>query len=521
MSEEGRLCVNYLGTDPSKQVVVVPKSKELDYTHMQDEFKRLQKIIRDHSSLAKIEPDHSVVIRSQVPNILDETIEDDDEDTRNMPAITVRLYISYTGPETIRDVTISISPSEPIMVQQSTVVISSLAGGNHTPIIIPVIFRCKPTVIPNTLRVPVVAMYSSGGISEEMRTVAAEIDLPIILTCRIVPPVKNNNLFKATFDTNRQPVALSALFDDLLAGYQSNTAITTAAYSAMSFQFRNGPEVSILLSKSGGRYRIQASAFEAMWLVASELVQRLLAYFARGPDPEQQTEQPFQISFTEPIPLQDYFTLIDEHFKNRQQISQLNAQLADRAQQFRSIQKRLLVRFKDRNPTPLENLDLLMEATHRQIIDLSTAYEETQGRLQQAAAALSAGTSLILLMMKLQYGLDPDNLGTMIAHLSPVVDDTEEQGWEEVTDVAMTNLLRTTLAKSSKDAAAIAQTLGTPTDTSKLKKHIAIVCDRLTKGLRPYKPPTKKKSDKGESGEKAEGSEAPRERPSSAASSRA
>lgn len=41
--------------------------------------------------------------------------------------------------------------------------------------------------------------------------------------------------------------------------------------------------------------------------------------------------------------------------------------LEQRAQQFRMIQKRLLTKFKDKTPSPLQNLDTLLEGTFRQV----------------------------------------------------------------------------------------------------------------------------------------------------------
>ena len=58
------------------------------------------------------------------------------------------------------------------------------------------------------------------------------------------------------------------------------------------------------------------------------------------------------------------------------------------------------------------------------------------------------------------------------------------QGWQEMTDAAVTHLLRTVLAKSAKDAAVNPSPLTIPTDTGKVKKHIALLCDRLGKGAR-------------------------------------
>lgn len=66
------------------------------------------------------------------------------------------------------------------------------------------------------------------------------------------------------------------------------------------------------------------------------------------------------------------------------------------------------------------------------------------------------------------------------------------QGWEERTDAAMTHLLRTVLARSAREsvAAGPAALMAMPEDTTKLKKHITIVCDRLAKGAKLVLPPS-------------------------------
>lgn len=58
------------------------------------------------------------------------------------------------------------------------------------------------------------------------------------------------------------------------------------------------------------------------------------------------------------------------------------------------------------------------------------------------------------------------------------------QGWEESVDAAVTHLLRTCLAKSAKDQTVNPAPLGILKETTKLKKHIALLCDRLSKGAK-------------------------------------
>ena len=85
--------------------------------------------------------------------------------------------------------------------------------------------------------------------------------------------------------------------------------------------------------------------------------------------------------------------------------------------------------------------------------------------------------------MTYRFGLDAPSKATLEAYLQPDVNDTDDHGWEEVCDAGLTHLLKTSLAKNPKPADAVsASSNGFPTDTSKLKRHLSMVCDRLQKG---------------------------------------
>ena len=42
--------------------------------------------------------------------------------------------------------------------------------------------------------------------------------------------------------------------------------------NVMSFKYGRGPVVTILVSKTAGRYRVQSDSFEAMWLIVQVTV---------------------------------------------------------------------------------------------------------------------------------------------------------------------------------------------------------------------------------------------------------
>ncbi len=72
----------------------------------------------------------------------------------------------------------------------------------------------------------------------------------------------------------------------------------------------------------------------------------------------------------EALPLEELWASIDKHSQARQAVSATEQALADRAQQHRAVQKRLLMRFKDRQPSSLAHLDLLLEETFHQLLEL-------------------------------------------------------------------------------------------------------------------------------------------------------
>ncbi|EAW94017.1 protein PTHB1 isoform 1 [Homo sapiens] len=437
LSDDGHLQCSYLGTDPSLFQAPNVQSRELNYDELDVEMKELQKIIKDVNKSQGVWPmtereddlNVSVVVSPNFDSVSQAT--DVEVGTDLVPSVTVKVTLQNRVILQKAKLSVYVQPPLELTCDQFTFEFMS----------IPRVIQCK-------------------------------FRLPLKLICLPGQPSKTAS-HKITIDTNKSPVSLLSLFP----GFASQS--DDDQVNVMGFHFLGGARITVLASKTSQRYRIQSEQFEDLWLITNELILRLQEYF------EKQGVKDFACSFSGSIPLQEYFELIDHHFELRINGEKLEELLSERAVQFRAIQRRLLARFKDKTPAPLQHLDTLLDGTYKQVIALADAVEENQGNLFQSFTRLKSATHLVILLIALWQKLSADQVAILEAAFLPLQEDTQELGWEETVDAAISHLLKTCLSKSSKEQALnLNSQLNIPKDTSQLKKHITLLCDRLSKGGR-------------------------------------
>lgn len=253
---------------------------------------------------------------------------------------------------------------------------------------------------------------------------------------------------------------------------------------------------TVLVSKNTGRYRVQSTVLPALWLITNELCNRL--------EKKWQGDGGVNIKYSESLPLSDFYVAVDKHHETRVSVRSLESALNDLCHQFRIIEKRLLVRFKDSRPAAIRNLDTLMRQTHLRLLQLGTIVEQTQAERIRCSNILACSANLLILLLRFRFSLSPCKLIEISSHLNPDIiahnmTAYEESlaGWEEITDASLTFMLKSALAKRhvkegmttstlSLSTASTKQTLllpppalTFPSTTEKLKRRIAMMCDRL------------------------------------------
>lgn len=486
MDRRGKVQVSYLGTDPPPANIVNTEVKDLNYDEMEEEHQELLRIIRQTHGEGAKEPEEKLILQCQIPPVLDASPDSDYTDSDDpvgrvdgmVLQCTVQLLVDLKGTKPVENVTITFKAPACFVLSQTSVCIETVSPGSH-PLLIPITVKVWNTMLCSGLDVLVCACYFSSA--NEPRTAVCDFRLPFALVARPIQPVKAAN-FKIQLDCNKQPPALQTLFNGLLAQPFVPPSFSQGITNVLSVQYVSGQEATVAMSKSAGRFIVQASEFAALWALTQELCLRLTEFFSQVQNAGD--SEPFFIAFQDSLPLHDYFALVDDHFALRKHLEELRTDLADRTQQYRVIQKRLLVRFKDRNPAPLNHLDSLLTLTFEQTLQLMEAIEDAERALRTVSGHLSAATELVLLLIRFRFGLDEENFRVLRSHFSPEMFDSIEQGWEEQVDASLIHLLRTNLAMSARDRATVPPPMKSPQDTLKLKKRIANVVDRLASGRR-------------------------------------
>ncbi|NXA33323.1 PTHB1 protein, partial [Eudromia elegans] len=481
LSDDGHLQCSYLGTDPSLFEAPKIESREINYEELDAEMKQLQKIIKEASKTQDILPgserERELIVIAEVSPELDAESQAIDSEVKAeaVPSVTVKITIQSRV--TAQQPKLVVCVEAPLALSCDQFDFDDLEPDASETVVLSVFL--KENCLPPELEGDCVVSYSTPTdesvccfVLGIIKVAQCKFRLPLRLICLPTQPSKTAN-HKLTIDTNKPPVSFLTLFPDFADESEEDQS------NALGFQFLTGSKVTLLASKTSQRYRIQSDQLEDLWLITKELTLRLEEHFKK------QNCKDFTCSFSGSIPLQEYFELIDRHFELRLNAGKLKEMLSERAVQFRAIERRLLTRFKDKTPAPLQHLDTLLEGTFREVIALADAAEENQANVFQAFMKLKSATHLVVMLISLWQKLSADQIVVLEATFLPLAQDTEDLGWEETVDAAISYLLRTCLSKSSKDQAlTLTSELCIPKDTSRLKKHITLLCDRLAKGGR-------------------------------------
>ncbi|XP_019878207.2 protein PTHB1 [Aethina tumida] len=465
LSEEGRLECCYLGTDPSLFVAPPLNAKEIDFEQAESELATLNKIIKNAQGndikVTNASAERELAINVSVSPHLEPCTYSTNLTTEDQKMCTIKIDIL---PQALfEEIQISYSVQQPIKVSPQVEFFSNLS--ERTSI------NCHCFLADNmeicSLNFTVMASFiSSLGVP---RTITKVAMLPINLALETCAAQKENE-HKITININDSPVPLTVLFPEFM-GENSLTQ------SSNAIGFRNitgeGKIVSILLAKSSERYRLQSDSFASLNLLIELIIYRLKKHFANKSD--------FHVSYGSALPGNEAVCYLNSHFNVRLRVKQLQNELLHFSSQYRVIQKRLIARFKIKNPTSLTNLQFLLEDTYSDIIKITDELVEETRNLVRSQVELSCALKVIKNLVEIM-DIKKELKEQITSLFCENVMDIDSQNWEDVMDGALCYLLRTSLAKSEKDKLRAAHSsFEEVKDVSKVEKHLTQVLERIQK----------------------------------------
>lgn len=478
LSKNGALCINNLGTEPANRNFGVSGENLLDYGEMQHEINKISTSKRASNVGQKVNSAAMVKIEVQIGessemNQLSSTTKNHNEASRRTE---LRVFVTATGSESLQNITVMIRTPAPVICQDNCISIPLLPCGKDATIMVSTVI-CIPrdcTVIPTSSKASVIASYPTP--SGEQHVAAYEVHLPLSFFCDIVPPEKNAS-HKVTLEMNYPPPRLKDLFEDILLRTSKETDVATTS-DVMGFRHHSGDNVTVVVSKSAGRFRLQSTRYEPIWLVLSEVVKRLQSRYTG--DLVQNAALRFVLHCQ--LPLQGLFSSLDAQEKARVEYSTQDSVLGCRARQLRAAQKRLLYRYNEKCPSCLIYLDDYIEKTCSRVITTVAKTECRHSALIDAGYSLAAATNYFLLLMKLRLNMNEAEMSTVRGHIPIHIGTSEEQTWNEWTCVAVMMLFKS-LRKSASGKPSEWQhfdrTQMIGGNVIQTKKQIALLVDRF------------------------------------------
>lgn len=422
LNTEGTVAVNYLGTDPEEEPIQPLQSKEVDYAEAVDELRRVQQAIK------RITNAEDGTSKTREAEKVLEVTWDVIGDEENSPAEVVVLLVirNCSKDMTAFRVTALLQVVIPIEVDAHKHTIESITPGGSARITVR--FSTSSSlnyVIPSSLDARVVILYTCGRTTG--CSVGTTIHLPFTLVAQPIPYVDASN-FVLQFDTNKsEPPSLIDVFTDFAQSEHISSNL-------LAIQYVNGAHAVLFVSRNAGRFRLQASTMEALWLFTFELHARLLTFY----------DSEVQFTFPNPIPLDDYFRVIDEHVETRKQLNTAKNTLAQASQMFFAVQKRLLALFRTNSSTSVALTSTLLGACYGNLQRCTDTVCRLVLQRKKAAASLCCCSRLVVmdLLIKCQKTLtDPEDIHLIESIFTCSIDADDELDWEESTDAALGRLV--------------------------------------------------------------------------------
>ena len=332
------------------------------------------------------------------------------------------------------------------------------------------------------------SVAANGKVSGKIRINAFDITYPIQI-CATYQRLNSANFFESTaIPLNAAMFATqeSIAFMQSLNSLQTSVSLITHNFKISSiisrdrtFAFANSQKTRAarIANVSDNVVEIKGTLLSDCW----PFLKTLIDYCSSsGATPGSS----LSVDSVKDLPLNAYQDILDKHFDCRQKLIDAQDRVETMSNVFFECQKALLDKYQQKHPLNLEAYEILFDRVHTKVMKSLKDFELAKGAFEIVSRDLSAATLVILNLLKILVHMSNEDYSILESAFCTGVDtlDYRESGWHETVDVAISQLLKTKLARSEKDKQVNLPTLERMTpDCGRLKKHILLLFDRIIK----------------------------------------
>ena len=435
LSENGRLNILYLGMEQVKNTQIV-QSKQMDQNFLIKESERLNQIIENYSKGIVATPDTTLTINAEVNQKIFYDNEPGDkvfykDDYGKILRSQVYLEFSYDGIEA-ENIRINITCPYNVICDDPIFKITSLSKDDGT-MKKTLNFRVVSALFPTFTNVDIYATYYIKDKNNEkiFQSTFVSIELPLTLFVRVHPDNKKADASnKITLCTNKNPLELDVIFKDLTEDYIDSDLIKKKK-NLITFIYPNRNEVTVIVSKQNGRYRIQSPQMECILFITAQIVRRLNEHF----------NYQVECFIDDQINFGKYIDYIKTHFQLIQDKKEVHKELEKYSTLYTSIQKSLLNKYQQKNPPKLSSLDYLLKQVFKSITNESQKILDIENQLKICHRDIIIWTELILYLLKLRSRMTEEHYQILKGAFPLDNVSNSENSWEDITVANMGNLI--------------------------------------------------------------------------------
>ena len=283
LSDNGRLNVLYLGMQQVKNAQIV-QSKQMNQNFLLKESQRLTQVIENYSKGVVVSPDIILTINAKVNQKIFYYKDQGDklfykDNFGQILIAQITLEFSYEGDEA-ENIRINITCPYNVMCDDPIFKLSNLTKEDGI-VSKDLTFRVIADLYPTFTNVDIYATYYVKDRNNEkiFQSTFVSIDLPLTLFVRVHQEnKKGDSQNKITLNTDKNPLELDVIFKDLTLDYIDSDLVKKKK-NLITFIYPNRSEVTVIVSKQNGKYRIQSSQMESLLFITHQIVKRINEHF--------------------------------------------------------------------------------------------------------------------------------------------------------------------------------------------------------------------------------------------------